>query len=206
MAEDRVSRMGNRSGLMGWFDRIRFSEILRQAIGLLLVAVCAYFARPGSALVVWGLLCAALGQLFRIYAAGYIVKNRKLATGGPYALVRHPLYLGNLLILTGFTLAAANLYVGLAVILFFLIWYPAAVTYEDKKLEGIFADEWRTWSQHIRAVIPWRFHWNDLRVGDWDIYQSLIRNGELPITLYLGSCGMWLWVVSHAPPASLAGH
>ena len=47
--------MGKRAGLLGLFDRIRFNEILRQVIGLLLVAVCAYFARPDIGTVSIGL-------------------------------------------------------------------------------------------------------------------------------------------------------
>ncbi len=196
MSSDRMLRMGNRTGLMGWFDRIRYNEILRQGIGLLLVAASAFFAQPGLIMVYIGFAIAAFGQVFRIYAAGFIHKNTQLATNGPYALVRHPLYLGNFLILIGFTLAAANLYVWIATILFFLIWYPAAIAYEDSKLESIFAEEWRSWSENIRAITPGRFKWADLKSDGWDTYQSLIRNGELPISLYLGSCGIWLWVVS----------
>ena len=198
MVKERVKMMGERSGILGLFDRIRFNEILRQVVGLLLVAVCAQFARPDSGTVAIGLAIAVLGQLFRIYAAGFIHKNKQLASTGPYALVRHPLYLGNFLILFGFTLAAANLYVTIGVILFFLIWYPAAIAYEDSKLENIFEDEWRAWSKNIRAIIPGRFRWSDLKAEGWDTYQSLIRNGELPISLYLLSCGIWLWVVAHA--------
>jgi len=182
---------------MGWWDNFRYNEILRQGIGLLLVAVCAYFAKPGSTLVIIGLAMAVFGQVFRIYAAGFIHKNKQLASTGPYALVRHPLYLGNFLILIGFALAANNLYVWIGVALFFLIWYPAAISYEDNKLEDIFQDDWRAWSKNIRAIIPGRFKWADLKAEGWDTYQSLIRNGELPISLYLGSCGIWLWVVSH---------
>jgi len=197
MGAERTTRMGTRTGLLGLFDRIRFNEILRQGIGLLLVAVCAHFAEPDSGTVTAGLAIALVGQVFRIYAAGFIFKNKQLASNGPYALVRHPLYLGNFLILIGFTLAAANLYVLIGVILFFLIWYPAAIAYEDGKLERIFEDEWREWSKNIRAIIPGRFRWGDLKANGWDTYQSLIRNGELPISLYLLSCGIWLWVVSH---------
>ena len=197
MGAERTTRMGTRTGLLGLFDRIRFNEILRQGVGLLLVAVCAHFAEPDSGTVTAGLVIALLGQVFRIYAAGFIFKNKQLASNGPYALVRHPLYLGNFLILIGFTLAAANLYVLGVVILFFLIWYPAAIAYEDGKLERIFEDEWREWSKNIRAIIPGRFRWADLKASGWDTYQSLIRNGELPISLYLLSCGIWLWVVSH---------
>jgi protein-S-isoprenylcysteine O-methyltransferase Ste14 len=198
MVKDRINMMGKRTGLLGLFDRIRFDEILRQVIGLLLVAVCAHFARPDSGTVAIGLALAVVGQVFRIYAAGYIHKNKQLASTGPYALVRHPLYLGNFLILIGFAVAAANLYVTIGVVLFFLIWYPAAIAYEDSKLENIFEDEWREWSKSIRAIIPGRFRWADLKAEGWDTYQSLIRNGELPISLYLLSCGIWLWVVSHA--------
>ena len=196
MTSDRVSRMGERSGVMGWVDRIRFNEILRQGIGLLLVAVCAHFANPTEYMVAIGFTLAILGQLFRIYAAGFIHKNKQLASTGAYALVRHPLYLGNFMILIGFGLAAANLYVWIAIGLFFLIWYPAAIAYEDSKLERIFEDEWRDWSKNIRALIPGKFRFKDLKAEGWDTYQSLIRNGELPISLYLISCGIWLWVVT----------
>jgi len=196
MSSDRIQRKGGRSGVLGWWDSLRYNEILRQGIGLLLVAVCAYFSRPGSSLVTIGLTMAAFGQVFRIYAAGFIHKNKQLASTGPYALVRHPLYLGNFLILIGFALAANNMYVWIGVVVFFLVWYPAAISYEDSKLESIFEDEWRAWSKNIRAIIPGKFKWADLKAEGWDTYQSLIRNGELPISLYLGSCGIWLWVVT----------
>ena len=123
MATERTTRMGKRTGLLGLFDHIRFNEILRQGIGLLLVAVCAYYAQPDTGTVAIGLAMAVAGQVFRIYAAGFIHKNKQLASTGPYALVRHPLYLGNFLILIGFTLAAANLYVAGGVLIFFIIWY-----------------------------------------------------------------------------------
>jgi len=129
MSTERTTRMGERAGMLGWFDRVRFNEAYRQGIGMLLVAVCAYFSGPDLGTVTAGLTLAALGQIFRIYAAGFIFKNKELASNGPYALVRHPLYLGNILILAGFTLAAANLYVLAGVIVFFLVWYPAAITY-----------------------------------------------------------------------------
>ena len=80
MVKERITMMGKRAGLLGLFDRIRFNEILRQAIGLLLVAVCAYFARPDRGTVFIGLALVVMGQVFRIYAAGYIFKNKQLAS------------------------------------------------------------------------------------------------------------------------------
>ncbi len=198
MVDEQLTRQGTRTGILGWIDRVRFNEMLRQSIGLLMVAVCAHFAMPDVGTVAVGLGVAVAGQVFRIYAAGYIHKNQNLASNGPYALVRHPLYLGNIMILVGFTVAANNRYVAVGVLVFFLIWYPSAIAYEDNKLERLFGDEWRAWSKNIRAIIPGRVRWASLWAGRWDTYQSLIRNGELPIALYLLSCGIWLWVVSHA--------
>ena len=198
MSWDRSEIMHPRSGFLGWVDRIRYKEIYRQAFGLLLILLCAYMTEPGHSRVITGFIIAGAGQLFRVFAAGTIFKNRRLATSGAYALVRHPLYLGNILILGGFTLACANIYVAVLVLVFFLIWYPAAVAYEDDKLERIFADEWRSWSKGTHAVLPGRFRWRAFTDARWNARQSLLKNGELAISLYLAVCAAWLWFRAHA--------
>jgi protein-S-isoprenylcysteine O-methyltransferase Ste14 len=157
MGRDRTEIVGARGGLAGFIDRVRYKEIYRQAFGLILIAVAALCTLPGHQRVIWGLAIALAGQLFRTFAAGTIFKNQRLASSGAYALVRHPLYLGNLLILIGFCLASGNLWVCAGVALFWLVWYPAAIRYEDAKLERIFGDEWREWSKGTWAVIPRRF-------------------------------------------------
>ncbi len=198
MGRDRSEVMGARTGFLGWVDHVRYKEIYRQALGLLLIAVSAYWTEPGHERLIWGLAIALAGQLFRIFAAGTIFKNKRLASTGAYSLVRHPLYLGNILILAGFSIACANLWVVLVIIAFFVIWYPAAIAYEDGKLERIFEDEWRQWSKGTMAVFPTRFSLGRLMDTQWNARQSLIRNGELYITIYLAACALWLWLRSHA--------
>lgn len=198
MTRDRSEIMNPRSGLAGWFDRLRYREIYRQVVGLLLVAVCAWLATPGESRVIVGLVIAAAGQVFRTYAAGTIFKNRKLATRGAYSLVRHPLYLGNVMILGGFALSAGSIVLWAVIILFFLVWYPAAVRYEDAKLERLFEDEWRQWRSRTNAIFPGRFDWYELTDAQWSARQSLIRNGELYITLYLAACAIGLWLQSQS--------
>jgi hypothetical protein len=185
--------MGGKKGLAGLYDRLRFHEASRQGIGLLLVLVCAFYAQPGPGRISWGFALAIVGQAWRIYAAGVIYKNRQLATTGAYSLVRHPLYLGNLLIMVGFALACGNWIVIAACLLFFLFYYPAAVRYEDTKLERIFGDEWRAWSKDIPAIFPTGLRWRANRDAEWNTRQSLLRNGELPITIYLVACAVLLW-------------
>ena len=194
MASRRVEKMGGRSGLPGLIDRLRYHELSRQGFGLLLLWVCAWFTEPaGEARILAGFLIALVGQAWRIYAAGVIYKNRKLASTGAYSLVRHPLYLGNFLILGGFTLACANLWVVALVVAFFLFYYPAAIRYEDRKLEDIFGDEWREWSRGRPAMLPTRFSWRANQDAEWDLRQSMIRNGELVYTLFEIAAAVTLW-------------
>ena len=180
--------MGGRTGLSGWVDRLRYNEISRQGLGLLLLPVSAWFVVEGGVRVIAGLAIALAGQLWRIYAAGVIYKNRQLATTGAYSLVRHPLYLGNFLILTGFALASGNLFVLVAALCFLFFYYPAAIRYEDHKLEGIFGDAWRSWKRHTPAMFPRRLNWVASSDAEWNARQSLKRNGELPISIYLLLC------------------
>jgi hypothetical protein len=47
-------------------------------------------------------------------------------------------------------------------------------------------------------VIPRRFSLRRLSDTSWNARQSLIRNGELYITIYLLACAWWLWQAAHA--------
>lgn len=185
MASSRIEKMGNRTGLAGLFDRLRYHEASRQGFGLLLLLVCAWFAVPaGEQRIIAGFALAVVGQVWRIYAAGVIHKNRQLASTGAYSLVRHPLYLGNFLILVGFAFAGGNWMVMALVAFFFLFYYPAAIRYEDHKLEGIFGEEWRAWSGNIPAMFPTGLKWKSNHDAEWSARQSLLRNGELVYTVF----------------------
>ena len=194
MASNRSQRMGDRPGLLGFIDRLRYHEASRQGLGLILLVVCAWFTQPaGEPRIFWGLAIAAVGQAWRIYAAGVIYKNKRLATTGAYSLVRHPLYFGNFLILAGFTLACANWVVVLAVALFLLFYYPAAIRYEDAKLQDLFGEEWRVWGEQTPAMFPARLRWRANADAEWNARQSLLRNGELVYTLLEVGAAAILW-------------
>lgn len=194
MASSRTEKIGERGGVLGLVDSLRYHELSRQGLGLILLWVCAWFTEPaGEGRMVAGFAIAAVGQLWRIYAAGVIYKNRRLASTGAYSLVRHPLYLGNFLILGGFTLACGNLWMVAVVAAFFLFYYPAAIRYEDHKLEGIFGDEWREWSAGRPAMLPWKFRWKAHEDASWNMHQSMMRNGELYYTVFEVAAAVLLW-------------
>jgi len=194
MASNRSQRMGSRGGLAGVIDSLRYHEASRQGLGLILLLVCAWFTLPaGEDRIAAGFVIAVLGQAWRIYAAGVIHKNRRLATTGAYSLVRHPLYFGNFLILAGFALACANWIVVVVVVFFLFFYYPAAIRYEDRKLQDLFGDEWQAWGTQTPAMFPTRLKWRSNQEAEWSLRQSMLRNGELVYTLFEVAAAVLLW-------------
>lgn len=189
--------MGNRTadlppltGLPGLIREWRHQEAMRQGLGLALMPLFAALSSPVRALYMAGAVVVLLGCLVRIYASGYIVKNKQLATDGPYSLVRHPLYTGNLLILIGFTLACGQWWAPVVAIAFWWFYYPAAISYEDRKLNRIFGPAWAQWSQSVPAVIPRRF-W-PTGPASWSLMTSVRQNVEPVVIAFTLVCIGWI--------------
>src|SRR5258708_7695686 len=91
-----------------------FVARLRVPSGFLLAAAFAWFAQPSVQSLTYGLPISVAGLALRAWAAGHLAKNQRLATSGPYAYTRNPLYLGTLIVAAG--LAVAGRSVGLAVL------------------------------------------------------------------------------------------
>jgi len=72
------------------------------------------------ALVPWSLTLAAV--VVRIWGAGNLRKNQGVTRTGIYRMVRHPLYLGNLLVYLAFFLSFGNPVLGIT--LFLILLYP----------------------------------------------------------------------------------
>jgi hypothetical protein len=176
------------TGTAHFARELRYSEIGRQGLGLVLMPFYALFAEPRTALFAAGATLAVLGAIVRLYASGYIVKNQQLATDGPYSLVRHPLYTGNLLLLAGFTVASGLWWAVIASAAFWWFYYPPAIEYEDRKLRRIFGEPCVEWQRTTPAVIPRSLL--SVRGGAWSLATSLSRNAE---PLVLAYTFFWLW-------------
>jgi hypothetical protein len=181
------------TGIPGFIRNWRYNEIGRQGLGLVIMLVYSLLAAPRLLSFVVGAMLAVLGMLVRLYASGYIIKNKQLATDGPYSLVRHPLYTGNLLMVIGFTFASGQWWTIPVSALFWWFYYPPAIEYEDRKLRDIFGEEWEQWSQTVPAVVPVSLK---LRAAEaWSFATSLRQNAEPVIVLY--TLGL-LWYISRS--------
>lgn len=117
----------------------------RVPAGFLVMAAYLWFARPTLTTLAAGSAIALLGLGLRAWAAGHLAKNQRLATSGPYAHTRNPLYVGTLLVGVGFAVAGAQPWIGAALVLCFILWYLPVVEEEESHLAKILAgyDDYR---------------------------------------------------------------
>src|ERR1051326_2533980 len=126
---------------------------LRVPTGFLLVAVFGWFSRPEPESLLWGLPVSILGLGLRAWAAGCLAKNERLATAGPYAYTRNPLYLGTLLVAAGLTVAARSLWLGLVFAAVFVLVYLPVIELEQQHLRHLFP-EYGAYAARVPTLWP----------------------------------------------------
>ena len=92
----------------------------RVPLGFLCAILFMVFAQPRPTTLAVGAVVSILGLAIRAWASGHIRKNSALATSGPYAFTRNPLYLGSFLLGVGFTIASGFWPLGILFALLFL--------------------------------------------------------------------------------------
>lgn len=126
----------------------------RVPLGFLSGAAFIALARPRVLTLTVGGAVALLGLALRAWAAGHIRKNAALATSGPYAHTRNPLYLGSFLLGVGFTLAAGRWWLGGVFAALFLGIYLPVMRVEGATLAELFGDEYRRYARAVPLFFP----------------------------------------------------
>ncbi len=151
---------------------MRLQAFLFKNRGLLLglpAAALAVCGRPSARSVAIGLPIAVAGELVRCWAVGYsgattrddVVTAPKLATGGPYAYVRNPLYLGNFITATGFAIAFTGknsrcirrLLAGGSLAAMAAL-YAGIVPHEEAFLRSRFGEQFEQYCERVPRVVP----------------------------------------------------
>jgi len=164
----------------------------RQLVGIAFVILLVIIGAPTNAdLYFLGVVSATLGIAVRMWASGHVRKDKVLATTGPYAYVRHPLYVGNHLITFGFCLASGLWWSFLVWIVLGFFYYPQTIAHEDRLLARLFPGEWEAWAKETRALIPRLGPYRSGQSSEWSFRQSLRQNGE-PIIAALLFLGLYI--------------
>jgi protein-S-isoprenylcysteine O-methyltransferase Ste14 len=116
----------------------------------------------GRALMAAGALIVAAGQSLRLWAVrhiGTISRTRTtrygpLMTGGPYAIVRNPLYVGNWLLWTGFAVWSRLLWMLPIAWIVFFVQYRAIAKWEAAFIRSKYLTAYDDYAGQVRAWMP----------------------------------------------------
>ena len=131
---------------------------------LLLVFLSAHESNDA---ITWipGLVLLFLGEGLRVWGVAVVGKESRtrgsgvgqLATHGPYAHVRNPLYVGNFLLTLGATCISKLLWLIPIVIVLFVVQYVPIVLWEERVLAERFGSPYTAYCQRVPRWIPrWR--------------------------------------------------
>ena len=167
---EELEKQGN------WLFRWRsYMPLLFIPVLLLALPQAAYFERQAGqwAANCWAALCLFIsfaGLGVRIVTIGYAPrrtsgrntreqKAETLNTTGMYSLVRHPLYVGNCLMILGVALAAEVWWFAGLVSLVLWLYYERIIFAEEEFLRGKFGADFLAWALRTPAFLPRFENW-----------------------------------------------
>ena len=113
-----------------------------------------------DSLVVLSDLMLATGLIYTVWSLGYLRRSfsilpqaRRLVTGGPYALSRHPLYLGEAVAGIGLTLPTVG-WAGAVLLALFLLAQVVRIRAEEAVLSRQFPEEYAAYSARVPRYLP----------------------------------------------------
>ena len=149
---------------------VSWSRIARRSrvpLGFAVAALYLWLANPLAVSLLFSTLFIVPGLLIRALASGHVEKNERLATTGPYAYTRNPLYLGSFIMASGFALAARSLWIAVILIVMFIAIYMPVIRAEEAFLAQHFP-EFAEYARRVPRLAPnptppgkqrWEFSW-----------------------------------------------
>lgn len=142
----------------GWLFRQRSWLPLPLVAALLLIPPPT--DTPGAPWWTIGLLVVAAGEAIRLWAVhhiGAISRTRSdrlgpLIASGPFAYVRNPLYLGNILLWAGFAISERLLWLAPIIVVLLALEYHAIVRWEEQLLAARIG---APYTDYVAAVPRW---------------------------------------------------
>jgi protein-S-isoprenylcysteine O-methyltransferase Ste14 len=146
----------------GWLFRHRTSIPLPIALALLFIPAPRSQPSFTTSIAPLGVLIVAAGEAIRLWAVhhiGAISRTRSdrlgpLIDSGPFARVRNPLYLGNILLWVGFALSAGLAWLAPIVAVLLAVEYHAIVRWEESLLTDRIGASYRDYLTRVPRWIP----------------------------------------------------
>ena len=160
----------------------RFIFRLRSLTPIPFILVLIFFSHPAPLPIIIGSLLIVLGEWLRMWAVGYaggstrtrtLGAARDLVTTGPYAHVRNPLYLGNLLLSLGVCIMA-NVYWTIAILVIgYFVQYTPIIRSEEAYLLESCGATYRDYYAAVRRFLPHFRRYPQFSEHDFSLLRAL---------------------------------
>jgi len=197
---------------------------IRKLTVFILAALMLFFTKePNPYMLAVGVILASVGEILRIWGAEHLTKNIELTTSGPYAHIRHPLYVGTGLIMFGLLLPATippewiirfkepNFYVLVVAFCGYVFYYfPYKNQNEAERMIRRFGEEAEHWVDNVPQFIPRLKPYSRAKNKKWS-WKQTVHNSEagVPLAILAGfaliSRSWWLPLLWEDVPGWLTG-
>jgi protein-S-isoprenylcysteine O-methyltransferase Ste14 len=175
-----------------WFPKPYADFVARARVpsGFLLLVAFAALSRPTRLSILIGTPISVLGLWLRAWATGHLAKDKRLATTGPYAYIRNPLYTGTLIVGAGILIAARDPLLGILFILAFSLIYLPVIELEEQHLREIFP-AYVSYAARVNRFFPISEYKAGQARFSWSLY---FRNEEYKALIgFLLALGWLVW-------------
>jgi protein-S-isoprenylcysteine O-methyltransferase Ste14 len=134
----------------------------RDYIALPILMILLLAGSPTARTATIGTLMIIAGQVIRIYTVSFLGEDgasrdgqtERIISHGPFAIIRNPLYAGNMTIIVGVVIYLGSVIFGLLALGYFAFQYHCIVKYEESLLLAKYGDEYQRYMERVPAWIP----------------------------------------------------
>jgi protein-S-isoprenylcysteine O-methyltransferase Ste14 len=167
------------------------------------------FAAPTSESMQAGVMLVLLGEALRFWGVAYAGSLTRVTGGvgapevvvaGPYAYLRNPLYLGNIVLYCGIGVMANALspWLVLVALAYFALQYALIVSLEEEFLEKEFGSAYQDFKKAVPKFVPrftpYRHPAQEHQNADWaEAFRSERRTLQAIVLVMLLIVAIWYW-------------
>jgi protein-S-isoprenylcysteine O-methyltransferase Ste14 len=189
---DTTARIG------GWLFRYR--TLIPIPIALALLGLRIGETPSSAGLLASGVAVTLAGELVRLWAVrhiGVISRTRSdrlgpLVASGPFALVRNPLYVGNIALWAGFAITARLVWMALVIVVLLGAEYHAIVRWEERLLASRLGDGYRAYAARVPRWLPTFRTRSERLEGAYSWRETLFSERGTLIAIAAGYLLLWM--------------
>lgn len=152
------------------------------------VLLGVYLIKSQSLWLWIGMLITFVGEIFQLWAASQLRKDKVLGTSGPYSHVRNPMYFGRFWVLFGFmvmiqqawwkeTSAFSLPLLVIGYVILFTAYVRSRVGREEDRLRGLFGQDYIDYCKEVPRFVPRLRSYSKTQGKSWE-WSQIVANHE----------------------------